>query len=173
LAPRRGASGDNKVAERVVNQLLTEIDGLEELHNVVVIGATNRPDILDTALLRPGRFDRIIMVGAPDEKTRYRIFEIHTKNMPLAKNIDIKELATKTQGYAGADIASICREAAINALRKNMDAKEVTVKDFDDAIEKVRPSITKDIEDSYKSLKDMFTKARAKEMKEERPSYFM
>jgi transitional endoplasmic reticulum ATPase len=173
LAPRRSAADDNKVTERVVNQLLTEIDGLEELHNVVIIGATNRPDILDTALLRPGRFDRIILVGAPDEKTREKIFEIHAKGMPLAKDVNIKELAKKTEGYAGADIASLCREAAIIALRKDMGSKEVSKKNFDEALEKVRPSITKEIDESYKVLKDQFTKARAKEMKEAKPSYFM
>jgi transitional endoplasmic reticulum ATPase len=173
LAPRRSAADDNKVTERVVNQLLTEIDGLEELHNVVIIGATNRPDILDTALLRPGRFDRIILVGAPDEKTREKILEIHTKSMPLSKDVNIKELAKKTEGYAGADIASLCRESAIIALRKDMTAKEVGKKDFDEALLKVRASITKEIEDSYKMLKDQFTRARAKEMKEARPSYFM
>ncbi len=173
LAPRRSASEDNKVTERVVNQLLTEIDGLEELHNVVVIGATNRPDILDTALLRPGRFDRIILVGNPDAKTREKIFEIHSKSMPLAKEINIKELAKKTDGYAGADIASLCREAAINALRKDMSAKIVNTVDFDEAMKKVRPSITKEIEDSYKALKDQFSSARAKEMKDTKPSYFM
>jgi transitional endoplasmic reticulum ATPase len=173
LAPRREASGDNKVTERVVNQLLTEIDGLEELHNVVIIGATNRPDILDTALMRPGRFDRIIMVGAPDIKTRERIFEIHTKNIPAAKDVDLKELAKKTEGYAGADIESICREAAINALRKSMEAKEVTMKDFDDAMKRVRPSVTKEIEESYRKLKDHFSSARAKEMKDSKPTYFM
>jgi transitional endoplasmic reticulum ATPase len=173
LAPRRSAGDDNKVTERVVNQLLTEIDGLEELRHVVIIGATNRPDILDTALLRPGRFDRIIMVGAPDEKTRENVFEIHTKGMPLAKDVNTKELAKKTEGYAGADIASICREAAINALRRDMKSKDIAAKDFEAALNKVRPSITKDIEESYKQLKDMFSKARAKEMKESKPTYFM
>ncbi len=173
LAPRRGASGDNRVSERVVNQLLTEIDGLEELHNVVVMGATNRPDILDTALLRPGRFDRIIMVGAPEQKTREMIFQIHTEGMPLANNVDLKELATKTEGYAGADIENVCREAAISALRKNLEAKEIEVKDFENALDKVRPSITKEIEEAYRALKDTFTKARAKEMKEKKPDYFM
>ncbi|MBI5880943.1 CDC48 family AAA ATPase [archaeon] len=173
LAPRRSAADYNKVTERVVNQLLTEIDGLEELHNVVIIGATNRPDILDTALLRPGRFDRIILVGAPDEKTREKIFEIHAKDMPLSKDVNLKELAKKTEGYAGADIASLCREAAIIALRKDMGAKEVSKKNFDEALEKVRASITKEIDESYKILKDQFTKARAKEMKEAKPSYFM
>ncbi|MBW2968046.1 CDC48 family AAA ATPase [Candidatus Woesearchaeota archaeon] len=173
LAPRRGASGDNRVTERVVNQLLTEIDGLEELHNVVVIGATNRPDILDTALLRPGRFDRIILVGVPDMETRAKIFQIHTKAMPLAKDVALSELAQKTEGYAGADIASLCREAAIIALRKDMNSTEVKKKDFEDALATVRASITKEIEDTYKALKDQFTKARAKEMKDSKPSYFM
>jgi transitional endoplasmic reticulum ATPase len=173
LAPRRGLSSDTRVTERVVNQLLTEIDGLEELHNVVVIGATNRPDILDTALLRPGRFDRIILVGSPDEKTREKIFEIHTEGMPLTKDVDIKELAKKTEGYAGADIASLCREAAIVALRKDFKSKDVRNRDFEEALKKVRPSITKEIEDSYKILKEQFTKARAKEMKESKPTYFM
>jgi len=173
LAPRRGAGGDNRVSENVVNQLLTEIDGLEELHNVVVIGATNRPDILDTALLRPGRFDRIIMVGSPDEKTREIIFQLHTKNMPLREDVDIKELANKTEGYVGADIANLCREAAVISLRQDMEAKDVAKVHFDEALEKVIPSITPDIEQSYKHLKDHFTKARAREMKESKPNYFM
>jgi transitional endoplasmic reticulum ATPase len=173
LAPRRGAGGDNRVSERVVNQLLTELDGMEELHNVVVVGATNRPDILDTALLRPGRFDRIILAGVPEPKTREKIFELHTKGMPLAKDVNIKDLASKTEGYAGADIANLCREAAIIALRKDMKSKEVGKTDFEEAIKRVRPSITKEIEESYKVLKDQFTKARAKEMKESKPSYFM
>ena len=173
LAPRRGASGDNRVSERVVNQLLTEIDGLEELHNVVVVGATNRPDILDTALLRPGRFDRIILVGSPDEKTRAKIFEIHTKSMPLARDVKLAELAAQTEGYAGADIESLCREAAIIALRKDMKAKEIKAKDFEAAMQKVRPSVTKEIEKAYEDLKEQFKRATAKEMKESKPDYFL
>lgn len=173
LAPRRGISSDNRVTESVVNQLLTEIDGLEELHNVVIIGATNRPDILDTALLRPGRFDRIILVGAPEEGTREKIFELHTKGMPLAKEVNLKELAKKTDGYVGADIQSLCREAAVAALRENMKAEEVRMKHFEKAFETVRPSATKEIEQEYEKLKEFFTKARAKEMKSEKPDYFM
>ncbi|MBW2964384.1 CDC48 family AAA ATPase [Candidatus Woesearchaeota archaeon] len=173
LAPRRGASGDNRVTERVVNQMLTEIDGLEELHNVVVIGATNRPDILDTALLRPGRFDRIILVGVPELKTREKIIEIHTKGVPLAKDVNVKDLAAKTEGFVGADVASLVREAAIISLRKNMESNEVTANDFEEALKRVRASVTKEIEQSYSKLKDQFTKARAKEMEESKPSYFM
>jgi transitional endoplasmic reticulum ATPase len=172
LAPRRGVSSDSDVTARVVNQLLTEIDGLEALHDIVIIGATNRPDILDTALLRPGRFDRIIMTPVPDKAVRNEIFKIHTKNMPLSKTIKLEDLAERTDGYVGADIESICREAAIMALRENMSAKEITKDHFDQSLKKVRPSVTKDIEKSYKDLQDQFTQARAKEMQEEKPIYF-
>ncbi len=172
LAPRRGMhNSDSGVTERVVNQLLSEIDGLEALHDVVIVGATNRPDILDTALLRPGRFDRIVFVPSPDQKGREQIFKVHTKAMPLAKGIDIKELATKTEGYVGADIESVCREAAIMALRKDMDSKEVGVEHFEEALDKVKPSSTADIEKSYKELEENFRTARAKQMQEDKPAY--
>ncbi|MEM4366466.1 MAG: CDC48 family AAA ATPase, partial [Candidatus Woesearchaeota archaeon] len=163
LCPRRGISSDSHVTERVVNQMLTEIDGLEELHDVVVIGATNRPDMLDTALLRPGRFDRIILTPVPDEKARLEIFKVHTKGMPL-KDVDLEELAKKTQGYVGADIEAVCREAAILALRENIAASGVTSKHFAEALKKVPPSVTKDIEDAYAKLLNKFRSARAKAM---------
>jgi hypothetical protein len=99
-----------------------EISGLEELKNVVIIAATNRPDMIDPALLRPGRIDRLVLVPAPDLKTRLEILKIHTKNMPL-KDVDLKELATKTEGFSGADIEALCREAAMFALRENIKAK--------------------------------------------------
>jgi transitional endoplasmic reticulum ATPase len=165
LAPRRGLSSDSHVSERVVNQLLTEIDGLEDLHDVVVIAATNRPDMVDTALLRPGRFDRIILIPVPDEKTRLEIFKVHTKGMPL-KEVSLEELAKKTEGYVGADIEAVCREAAIFALRENISSKEVTMKHFNKAMNKVTPSVTEEIEKAYEDLKDHFTSARAKQMKE-------
>ncbi len=171
LAPRRGLSSDSHVTERVVNQLLSEIDGLEALHDVVIIGATNRPDIIDPALLRPGRFDRIILVPPPDQKAREQIFKVHTKNMPLTKNVDIRELAAKTEGYVGADIESICREAAIMVLRKDIKGTEVNLDHFNTAMEKVRPSATKEIEKAYRELEENFTKARAKQMLEDKPSY--
>jgi len=170
IAPRRGTSSDAHVTERVVNQILTEMDGLESLNEVVVIAATNRPDMLDTALLRPGRFDRIVMAAVPSEKARVGIFKIHTKGMPL-KNVNIKELARKTEGYVGADIESVAREAAILALREDKEAKVITMKDFEKALDKVRPSATKDIEKTYEDMKQHFTQARGKEMKEEKPSY--
>ena len=169
LASRRGRGADAHVTERVVNQLLTELDGLEDLHDVVVIAATNRPDMVDTGLLRPGRFDRIILTPVPDRKTREKIFEIHTKGMPL-KGVDIKKLAERTDGYVGADIEAICREAAMRALRKDIAAKEITNKHFDIVLKEIRPSVTKDIEKLYETMKDSFKAARAKEMKD-RPSY--
>ncbi len=172
LAPRRGGGeGDNNVTERVVNQLLTEIDGLEEMHDVVIIAATNRPDIVDPALLRPGRFDRIVLAPAPDEKGREEILKVHTKNMPI-KNVDLKELAAKMEGYVGADIESVCREAAILALREDVKAKEITMEFFEQAIEKVPPSVTPEIEKTYAEIKSLFSSARANQMKQEKPAYF-
>ncbi|NQV08258.1 AAA family ATPase, partial [Candidatus Woesearchaeota archaeon] len=153
-----------------VNQLLTEMDGIEEVNDLIVIAATNRPDIIDPALMRPGRFDRVILTPAPNVKSREEIFKIHTKNMPL-KSINLKDLATKTEGYVGADIEAVCREAAILALRKDIKAKEVNLKHFEEAIEKVPPSITKEIEKSYEDLRKGFSSATAKQMQEEKPAY--
>ena len=136
---RSGNDTDSGVTKRVVNQLLTEMDGLEELQDVAIIAATNRPDILDAGLMRPGRFDRHIQVSEPDEEARIAIFKVHTKNMPLSKDVDLKKLAKQTEGYVGADIESVCREAAMLTLRNDIDAKEIPNKYFKEAIEKVKP----------------------------------
>ncbi|MEM4267478.1 MAG: CDC48 family AAA ATPase [Candidatus Woesearchaeota archaeon] len=170
LAPKRDASSDSHVTERVVNQLLTEMDGLEELHDVVIIAATNRPDIIDAALLRPGRFDRLIYTPVPDEKSREEIFKVHTRKMPL-KDVSLKELARETEGYVGADIEAVCREAAMLALRDDINTKEVTKKYFDMAMEKVRPSVTKEVEKVYKEMENYLRSAKANEIKEEKPAY--
>jgi transitional endoplasmic reticulum ATPase len=170
IAPKRGVASDNHVTERVVNQLLTEMDGLDEIEDVVIIAATNRPDIIDTALLRPGRFDRIILTPVPDKDTRLEIFKVHTKDMPL-KGVTLDSLSNKTEGYVGADIEAVCREAAMLALREDIKADQVTVQHFEKALEKVRPSVTKEIEKAYSDLKDHFSSARAAEMKEEKPNY--
>ena len=148
------------------------MDGLEDMNDIVIIGATNRPDMLDTALLRPGRFDRIILAPVPDKKTRKEIFKVHTGGMPLDKDVKTEELVDKTEGYVGADIESVAREAAIFALREDFKAKTVKMKHFDKALEKVRPSATKDVEEAYKDLSKMFRAARGKEMKDSRPSYY-
>lgn len=140
IASNRGdQSGDSGVTKRVVNQLLTEMDGLEELEDVAIIAATNRPDIIDPGLMRPGRFDRHIKVDTPDEKSRLAIFKVHSKDMPLAKDVNIEKLAKRTEGYVGADIEAVCREAAMLTLRDNIDAETVPMKSFDDAMEKVKP----------------------------------
>ncbi|MFH0870754.1 MAG: CDC48 family AAA ATPase [archaeon] len=174
LAPRRGGGGgdDSHVTERVVNQLLTEMDGLQELNDIIIIGATNRPDIIDTALLRPGRFDRIILAPVPDKRTRKEIFAVHTKGMPLDKDVEMSNLIDQTESYVGADIESVCREAAIFALREDMKAKTIKAKHFELALAKVRPSATKDVEEAYADLEKTFRAARGKEMKDQKPSYY-
>ncbi|NOZ81304.1 MAG: CDC48 family AAA ATPase [DPANN group archaeon] len=171
IAARRGMEGDNRVGERVVNQLLTEMDGLTEMNDIVVLAATNRPDILDTALLRPGRFDRIIMCTVPDAVARKKIFDIHTKKMPLDNDVDLMKLAEITEGYVGADIEGMTREAAIMALRDDIKAKKISKKHFDKAREIVKPSVSKDIIENYKQLENFFRQAKAKQMQEEKPSY--
>jgi len=173
IAPRRGANNDSgNAAERVVNQMLTEMDGLEEMHDIVIIGATNRPDIVDTGLLRPGRFDRILLVQAPDLEARKKIFEVHTKGMPLAEGIDIAKLAEITDGYVGADIEGVCREAAMLALRNDNEAKQISMHDFENVLKNIGPSASLETEKMYAELKNQFRSARAKEMKENKPAYF-
>jgi transitional endoplasmic reticulum ATPase len=153
LVPRRGMGfSDSGVTERVISQLLTEMDGIMTLEDVVIIAATNRPDIVDPAVLRPGRFDRLIYVPEPDEKARLEIFKLYTKNMPLAKDVDIAHLANTSKGYSGADIDALCREAAMHALRRDVKSKEVTLEDFQKATEKIGPSILPDMETWYKSF---------------------
>ncbi|RME31842.1 AAA family ATPase [Candidatus Woesearchaeota archaeon] len=172
IAPRRGGSEENKVTERVVNQLLTEMDGLQELNDIVIIAATNRPDIIDTALLRPGRFDRIILVPAPDAASRAKIFAVHLRGMKLDKDVDVQELVAKTEGYVGADIESVCREAAILELRKDIKAKSVSKKSFEEALSKVQPSSSKEIEETYKELEKHFRSAQGARLRDEKPSYY-
>jgi transitional endoplasmic reticulum ATPase len=147
LAPSRSSgSSDSHVTERIVSQLLTEIDGLEELHNVLVIGATNRVDLIDSALLRPGRFDRILEIPLPDLKGREHIFKIHTKNKPIVKDLDVTKLVDLTDGFSGAEIEGVCNRAAMSAIRRYVNNEEKSVKsikitqeDLENAIEKLRP----------------------------------
>jgi transitional endoplasmic reticulum ATPase len=152
IATIRGTEVGTKVGERIVNQLLTELDGLVELRDVVIIGATNRPDLLDPSLLRPGRFDRHILVPPPDESGRLEIFKVHTKNMPLAKGVDLKPLAAQTKDYTGADIEAVCREAAMFALRKNLKSKEVTMENFQSALKEIGPSMTEGVRKFFEKV---------------------
>jgi transitional endoplasmic reticulum ATPase len=151
--------------------MLTEMDGLESLNDVVVIAATNRPDIVDPALLRQGRFDRIILTQVPNEKARVRIFEIYTKKMKLAVDVDIVKLASEALDYVGSDIEGVCREAAMIALREDIEAKNVRMEHFEKALDVVHPSVDKETKKIYEDLKEYFSKARSKEIVEERVSY--
>jgi len=142
IAPARGFRTDTSgVTDRMVNQLLAEMDGIVPLQNVVVIAATNRPDIIDPALLRPGRFDRIVYVPPPDKKARLEIFKIHLRNTPLDKDVDLEKLAEMTEGYTGADIEAVCREAVLIALREKFKPRPVSMKHFEQALKVVPPSL--------------------------------
>lgn len=164
IAPTRGGEGDSHVTERVISQLLTEIDGMQSLNNVIVIAATNRPDILDPALLRPGRFDRIVKVGMPDLEARKQILHIHTDKKPLADDVDLDKLAEKTEGFTGADLAALTNEAVMLAIRstiaKNGDNKElmksqkIDMSFFNMALEKVRPMSRSEIGIYEKAAED-------------------
>jgi transitional endoplasmic reticulum ATPase len=172
LAPRRSATGDNHVSERMVNQLLTSMDGIEDTEGVIVLAATNRPDILDHALLRSGRFDRLILVGAPDENERLAIFKVHTLNMPLSKDVDLKDLSERTEGYTGADIEGICREAGIIALRKDMKAKKVRLEHFEQAMGEARPSVNKETIEAYERIMEAYKGGINKKEKEDKGLHY-
>jgi transitional endoplasmic reticulum ATPase len=157
IVPRRGAGySDSGVTQRMISQLLTEMDGLIALQNVVVIAATNRPDILDPALIRPGRFDRLIYVPAPDSESRLEILKIYTKEMPLDKAIDFSYIQKNTKGYSGADLKAVCSEAAMNAMRRGN--KTVSMDDFKKAMETVGPTISNDVDTWYRSTVQQFRK---------------
>mgnify|MGYP003582289035 FL=1 len=153
LVPARGAGfGEPQVTERVVNTILAEMDGLEELQSVVVIGATNRPNLVDPALLRPGRFDEIVYVPVPDEKGRRRILGIHTANMPLADDVNLDSLAQRTPRFTGADLEDLVRRAGLTALREDIGVKAITARHFEDALHETRASVTPEMEEEYQAI---------------------
>lgn len=141
LAPRRGQSFDSGVTDRVVAALLTELDGIEPLRDVVVLGATNRPELIDPALLRPGRLERLVFVEPPDAEARFEILKTASKSVPLSKEVDLKDLAADLDGYSAADCVALLREAALTAMRRSIDAADVTAEDLAKAREAVRPSL--------------------------------
>jgi transitional endoplasmic reticulum ATPase len=155
LVPARGGGmGEPQVTERVVNTILAEMDGLEELNNVVLIGATNRPNLIDPALLRPGRFDELIYVGTPDTAGRRRILAIHTKNMPLAKDVDLEQLARRTERFTGADLEDLVRRAGLTALRRALDSSQVTMADFEAGLTETRASVTEEMLTDYARIQE-------------------
>ncbi len=153
LAPSRGGGlGEPAVTERVVNTLLAEMDGLEELQGVVVIGATNRPTLLDPALLRPGRFDELIYVTVPEPEARLQILKIHTSAMPVGEDVDLQTLADRTRGYTGADLEDLVRRAGLQALRENLQADTVPMRFFEEALKESRASVTPEMEKEYEEI---------------------
>ncbi|WP_435097459.1 CDC48 family AAA ATPase [Halorubrum sp. N11] len=172
IATERGKnSGDSGVGERVVSQLLTELDGLESLEDVVVIATTNRPDLIDSALLRPGRLDRHVHVPVPDEDARRKILEVHTREKPLADDVDLDAIARKTEGYVGADIEAVAREASMNASREfigsvsreevgeSVGNVRVTMQHFEDALDEVNPSVTPETRERYEEIEKQFQRS--------------
>jgi transitional endoplasmic reticulum ATPase len=169
IAPTRGGDfGNSHVTERVISQLLTELDGLEILTNVIVIAATNRPDIIDPALLRPGRFDRLLYVPPPDRDSRIQIIKIHTRKKPLTEDVTIEQLADHTDGYTGADIASLSSAAVMLALReyvskypnpnesdKHLQELRIHMHHFEEAMKKIRPLSTQELK-MYKTISEQF-----------------
>ncbi|RLE53847.1 MAG: AAA family ATPase, partial [Candidatus Methanomethylicota archaeon] len=162
IAPARGYRTDTTgVTDRMVNQLLAEMDGIIPLQNVVVIAATNRPDIIDPALLRPGRFDRLVYVPPPDKAARLEIFKIHLRNTPLAEDVDLEKLAEKTEGYTGADIEAVCREAVLLALREEFKVRPVSMRHFEEALKVVPPSLRPEDIKRYEELSRELKRALA------------
>ena len=172
IATERGSNSEGSgVGERVVSQLLTELDGLESLEDVVVIATSNRPDLIDSALLRPGRLDRHVHVPVPDEEARRKIFDVHTGAKPLADDVDLDTLARKTEGYVGADIEAVCREASMAASREligSVDPEEVgesvsnvrvTMAHFEDALNEVQASVTEETKRQYEEIERKFNQS--------------
>ncbi len=166
LVPARGSgAGEPQVTARVVNTILAEMDGMEDLNSIVVIGATNRPTLVDPALLRPGRFDELVYVGTPDEAGREHILKIHTRNMPMADDVDLAGLAGKTERYTGADLEDVVRRAGLVAIRRDGEnASEVTGADFAEALADSRPTVSEKMEQEYEAMKGEL-KRRAMEVR--------
>src|SRR5690606_6634406 len=167
LAPVRGGGlGEPAVTERVVNTLLAEMDGLEELQGVVVLGATNRPTLLDPALLRPGRFDELVYVPVPEEEGRLKILQIHTAAMPLGEDVDLGRLAARTAGYTGADLENLVRRAGLLALRQSLADEEaqprVPMALFEQALSETRASVTPEVEQEYRRMVGQLKQASAR-----------
>lgn len=153
LVPARGGGlGEPQVTERVVNTILAEMDGLEELQSVVVIGATNRPNLVDPALLRPGRFDELVYVGVPDAAGRRRILGIHTAKMPLEDDVDLDDLAARTERFTGADLEDLVRRAGLYALRQSLDVQRVSMSHFERGLADTRASVTPEMEKEYETI---------------------
>jgi transitional endoplasmic reticulum ATPase len=161
LSSGRGISQGNPVHDSVITQILTEMDGIENRNGVIVIATTNRPDLVDPAFLRPGRIDKLIYIEAPDYESRLSILEVHTKSMPLAQDVSLKNIALITEGYSGADLENLCREAGMQALRETKkNFKEVNAKHFEIALNKVGSTLPKDTLERYDTISKSLAQAQ-------------
>ncbi|MFW9819191.1 MAG: CDC48 family AAA ATPase, partial [Candidatus Thorarchaeota archaeon] len=157
----RGMSESTALRDSIVNQILVEMDGIENRKSIVVIASTNRPDMVDSALLRPGRLDRLLYVEAPELKEREAILKVHTKNMPLADNVSLKHIAQVTEGYSGADLENVCREAGMQAIRENLnDLEIIEQKHFDFALSKINSTLPIEVIEKYMNIAKEITKSR-------------
>jgi transitional endoplasmic reticulum ATPase len=175
IAPERGGSFDSQVTERVVSQLLTELDGIEELKDVKVIAATNRPDRIDKALLRPGRLDSLVEVPVPDEEARREILRIHTRGSPLADDVDLDEIGVRTEGYTGSDLEALARVASMNAMRGFIGSVEedeidasvgnvrITQEDFEEALDEVKASLGEEDIERYEEIAEEIDSEKVEE----------
>ena len=154
VGSRSAGDSDSGVSKRMVNQFLAELDGMQSLQNVLVIGATNRADMIDPAVLRPGRFDAIVFVPPPETDSRLEILGVHTRDMPLADSVNLEKLAEITQGFSGADIEGFCREAAMAAVRGDWKPHPVEMEHFESALQEIRPSISQEDIKRYMTLAD-------------------
>ncbi len=152
IAPRRGLYASSGVTDRIVNQLLTSLDGMEAMKGVVVLAATNRLDIIDPGLLRPGRFDKIIYIGPPNKDARLKILKVHTRKMPLAEDVNLDSIAERTKNYSGADLENLVREAGLEAIRENISANKVTMAHFEKALQKIKPSLDEETIKYYEDV---------------------
>lgn len=153
IAPERGTSGSSsKVVDTVVNQLLSELSGIQDMKQIICVAASNRPELLDQALLRPGRLDKLIYIPMPNKEARKKILKIHTKGMPLADDVDLNQLATLTDNYSGADIENVCREAVMIGLRKDIKTEQVSMQNFIEAIKNIRPSVSLKVIEKFENM---------------------
>jgi transitional endoplasmic reticulum ATPase len=167
----RGMRDDSGVSQRIVNQFLAELDGMQSLQNVLVIGATNRADIIDPAALRPGRFDSVVFVPPPDREARVDILKVHTRNMPLADDVNLEKLGELTEGFSGADIENLVREAAMAAVRSDWKAKPVHMKHFKAALEETRPSLSQEDVKRFMELAEQVKKRQPQKSSDVLPGY--
>jgi len=167
----RGRNDDTGVSQRIVNQFLAEMDGMKTLQNVLVIGATNRADIIDPAVLRPGRFDAIVFVPPPEVDARLEILQVHTRDMPLDSSVELEKLADLTEGFSGADIENLIREAAMTAVRADWKPKPVEMRHFEEALKEVRPSISPEDLKRFLALAEHVKKRQPRSSSESLPGY--